>query len=143
MSEPTEVETLRNSIAALKKKHETDLLMQARGKKVDAMTALTMRRLERECGFWQAHCARLGGELREAAKFLPESKRSESWISLADAAPKARPTPGKELLAFRSEPLKLSARDLVLAVEDEMKAPCPETLRIVIEQALPTQGEAP
>lgn len=109
------IRAMEFSMKTERKAHREELVLQAQGRKVDAITALTMERVRRRCD-------QLEAAMRAAGTAPPAEKLCE--------------TPGTTLMGFQAKPTRLSARDLVLAIEDEMGAPCPAALRVLVEEAL-------
>lgn len=132
----------RNVAAALdvdRRKHQAELLVQSKGRTVDAMTKFMMDRREREHGYVTSRAQRLEAALREAVQVEGDTERGKQWAALlAEIPPKKAPTPGKALFSFRPMPMRPNLQDVLLVLNDTFKQldmEIPEVLQIVIERA--------
>lgn len=115
VADSKQIRALEFNIKSQRDVHKQELMLQARGRKVDAITALTMERLRRRCDQLEAAARAAGTE---------------------PPAEKIAPTPGKVLMNFQAKPTKLTAQDLILAIEDELGVECTPALKVFIEEAL-------
>lgn len=132
----------RNVAATLdvnRKKHQAELLVQSKGRTVDAMTKFMMDRREREHGYVTSRAQKLEAALREAIQTEGDTDRGKQWASLlAETPPKKAPTPGKALFSFRPMPMKPNMQDVFLVLKDtfqEFGTEIPDVVRIVVERA--------
>lgn len=117
--------------------HKHELLMQSRGRTVDAMTKLLMDRREREHDHVCRRNHSLVDALKEAIEIVGDTERTRAWRELLDLSlPPPKPTPGHVLMAFRPAPVQITAQDVVREIESHYEGRCPEVLRLVVERAL-------
>lgn len=129
----------RNAVSSLvsqRKHYEERMTRESSGRAVPAVHAFAYERLNRDNGLLGGRVARLELALETALKpDVSEEELSQARRILEEKPPRPRPTPPQKLGAFKPEPAKLTAHDLVLAAEEAYGAPCPGALAGLFEHA--------